>query len=247
MTDYSRGAVLITGAARRVGAAIARTLAQGGARHLLLQYRSSFNEARTLARELETLGARRVNLLKADLSRHAQVEKLAQTALKLEPGLEAVIFNAGVYERAPFGLVSEKNWDRHLDTNLKSTFFLAQRLGSAMKKKGRGHLILLSDWAGLRPYVNYLPYCLSKTGVLYLTHALAKALAPQVQVNAILPGPVLLPETMSPRGRLRVREATLLKRLGTPDDIARAVRFFLKDGAFSTGSWLTIDGGRLIA
>ncbi|MBI4064595.1 MAG: SDR family oxidoreductase [Elusimicrobia bacterium] len=238
--------VLITGAAKRVGSAIARLLAEDGADHVLVHYGRSATEAKALARELKVLGAGRVSLLRGDLSRFQDVERVGKEALRLEPGLNAVVFNASLYEKTPFGRVAETDWNRHMDVNLKSVFFLAQRLGPAMKRKGGGKMVLIGDWSGLRPYVSYIPYCLSKTGVLYLTQALAKALAPEVQVNAVLPGPVLMPEAMGAREIETVQQATLLKKIGSPKDVARAVRFFLKEAEFSTGSWLTVDGGRLI-
>ncbi|MBI2071218.1 MAG: SDR family NAD(P)-dependent oxidoreductase [Elusimicrobia bacterium] len=239
--------VLITGGARRVGAAIAELLARRKANHIILHANRSVGEARRLSAKLRNLGARKVSVLSADLSRHPQVSRLGRDAFRLEPSLNAVVFNASVYEETPFGGVREQDWDRHLDINLKSVFFLAQQLGPAMKKKNGGRMVLIGDWAGLRPYAQYIPYCLSKTGILYLTQALAKALAPEVAVNAVLPGPVLLPPDFTGREIQLVRQATLLKKLGTPEAVAKAVRFFLEEADFSTGAWLTVDGGRLIA
>lgn len=239
-------ACLITGSARRVGRAIAEHLASRGARHLLLHYRQSERDAKQLALMLRRRGVRRVSLLKADLGRMDEVEALGREALRLEPRLNGAVFSAGVYDRTPFGRVTSDQWDRQFNVNLKSTFFLAQRLGLAMKKNGEGRLVLIADWSGLRPYAGHIPYCLSKSGVLYLTHALAKALGPRVQVNAVLPGPVLLPPGTPAAQTQAIRRATILKRLGTPEAVAKAVGFLLREADFSTGAWLSVDGGRLI-
>lgn len=244
--DLERSAILITGAAKRVGSAIAVMLAQAGTRHLILHFNRSAKEAEVLAKRLVKLGTRQVSLVSADLSDHEDVKDLVQTVSKTAPDLNGIVFNASVYSRTPFGQISQADWDAQFDINLKSVFFLSQGLAPAMKKRG-GKIVLLGDWSGLRPYTDYIPYCLSKTGILYLTHALAKALAPKVMVNCILPGPVLMPETAPASFARAAKNATLLKRLGRPEDVAQAVRFFLKDADFSTGAWLTVDGGRLIA
>ncbi len=244
--DLERSTIFITGAAKRVGAVIAMTLAQAGAKHIILHYHRSAIAAGTLAGRLIKLGTKQVSLISADLSDHEDVKDLAQTVKRIAPDLDAIVFNASVYEKTPLGRVSEAAWNAQFDVNLKSVFFLSQELGVPMRKRG-GKIVLLGDWSGLRPYADYIPYCLSKTGILYLTHALAKALAPKVMVNCILPGPVLMPESAPASFARAAKTATLLKRLGKPEDVAKAVRFFLKDADFSTGSWLTVDGGRLIA
>lgn len=245
--DLKNTSVLITGAAKRVGAAIAQTLAKANARHIVLHYNRSKKDAETLARQLENLGAAKISLVQADLEQLDSCRRLAKEAKRLAPELNAVVFNASLYEKQAFGKITESDWDRHMDINLKSVFFIAQELAPTLKNNAPSKIVMLGDWAGLRPYIDYLPYCLSKTGVLYLTHALAKALAPQVQVNAVLPGPVMLPEDLSSKQREAIRKATLLKRLGSPEAVAKAVRFFLQDAEFSTGAWLTVDGGRFIA
>lgn len=240
-------ACLVTGAAKRVGRAIALELARRGAKHLLLHYHQSRGDADHLAKNLRRRGVRRVSLLQADLGNQDQIETLGKEALRLEPRLSGVVFSASVYDRTPFGTVTWDQWDRQLNINLKSTFFLAQFWGPAMKRAGGGRMVLIGDWSGLRPYAAYIPYCLSKTGTLYLTHALAKALGPEIQVNAVLPGPVLLPQGTLPMEAEQIRKATLLKRLGTPESVAKAVGFFLNDADYSTGAWLSVDGGRFIA
>ena len=239
--------VLITGGAQRIGAEIARELAQKKIKHLILHYNTSKTQAQKLQTELKRLGAKKVSLVQANLESFKETEKLARQTLALAPDLNGIVFNASRWDKTPFGNVSETAWDTHFDINLKSTFFLAQSLGLAMKKRGEGSIVMIADWSALKPYTAYIPYCLSKTGVLYLTHALAKALAPQIRVNAVLPGAILPAPDASPQDIKKTKQANLLKRMGSPKDIAKAVRFFLEDADFSTGSWLTIDGGRLIA
>jgi NAD(P)-dependent dehydrogenase (short-subunit alcohol dehydrogenase family) len=114
--------------------------------------------------------------------------------------------------------------------------------------KGDGcKIINVADWSGLRPYASYIPYCVSKGGLITLTKALAKELAPKIQVNAVLPGPILLPPEITEEERKKILKNTPLNRFGTPDDVAKSIRFLLEEGDFMTGSLLVVDGGRLIA
>lgn len=237
---------VVTGAAKRVGRAIAGALAQRGAR-LAIHYNRSRPEAQRLADEIETTYDREAVLFKADLSDAAQARRLGQAVLRRFGGVHVLVHSASIYERTPFEKTEIEDWDAHLDANLRAPFFLSQTLGPAMKKAGEGKIIHLADWAAKRPYTDYIPYCVSKAGLLCLNAALAKALAPEVQVNAILPGPVLLPEGTSPKLREAVRQATLVKRLGDPEDVVRAVLFMIEGSDFVTGAELTVDGGRLIA
>jgi len=138
-------------------------------------------------------------------------------------------------------------WDASLDVNLKAPFLLSWTIGRAMRARGRGRIVNLADWAGERPYNDYLPYCVAKAGVICLTKALAKALAPEVQVNAVAPGPVMPPDDLGPDERKAIVRATPLKRIGSPDDVARCVRFLAEEADFSTGAVYLVDGGRLIA
>lgn len=245
--DIADSSIFITGAAQRIGAQIAKTLAARRAKHLLIHYHQSHSRAMSLTKELKKLGAKKISLIQDDLSRGSGVKRISQNVARLEPDLNAVVFNAGLWEKTPFGQVSEQDWDSHMNVNLKSSFFIAQDLGLKMKKRGAGHIIFISDWSGLKPYTHYIPYCLSKTGLLYLTQALARALAPQVQVNAILPGAALPQPKTSAQDLEKMKKASLLKRLGSSDSVARAVRFFLEEADFTTGAWFPVDGGRFIA
>ena len=236
---------LVTGAAQRVGRAIAHELAGRGA-NLIVHYNTSEEPAARTVAELEARGVRAF-ALRADLSRAADVAALVREAEARSGGVSVLVNSASNYLRAPFEQLTEEVWDLSLDVNLKAPFLLAWHLGRAMRARGAGRIVNVADWAGERPYDDYLPYCVSKAGVVCLTKALAKALAPEVHVNAVAPGPVLLPPEVGPSEREAIVRATPLKRIGTPEDVARCVRFLAEEADFSTGAIYLVDGGRLIA
>jgi NAD(P)-dependent dehydrogenase (short-subunit alcohol dehydrogenase family) len=236
---------LVTGAARRVGRIIARTLAERGA-NVVVHFHHSADAAAATVRELTGLGVEAC-ALRADLARADEVAALAQEAEARSGGIALLVNNASNYLRVPFDELTEEVWDASLDTNLKGPFLLALHLGRAMRTRGEGCIVNLADWAAERPYVDYLPYCVSKAGIICLTKALAKELAPTVRVNAVAPGPVLLGEEVGDAERAAIVRATLLRRLGTPEDVARCVRFLAEEADFATGAIYHVDGGRLIA
>jgi pteridine reductase len=131
-----------------------------------------------------------------------------------------------------------------MDLNLKAPFLLSLHAGRAMRAHGAGKIVNVADWAGSRPYRGYLPYCVSKAGVLALTQALAKEFAPEVQVNAVAPGPVLLPDGFGQEERERVLRRVPLRRMGSPEDVANAVLFLVEGTDFATGSVVAVDGGQ---
>ena len=236
---------LVTGAAKRVGRVIALELA-GRGMNVVVHYHTSAEAAAATVRELEGLGVRAC-ALGADLARTAEVQRLAAEAETRSGGLAVLANSASNYLRVPFERLTEEAWDASLDTNLKAPFLLGWHVGRAMQARGSGHIVNLADWAGERPYRDYLPYCVSKAGVIGLTKALAKELAPEVQVNAVAPGPVMPPDGMPVAEREAIARATPLRRLGTPEDVARCVRFLVEEASFSTGATFYVDGGRLIA
>jgi NAD(P)-dependent dehydrogenase (short-subunit alcohol dehydrogenase family) len=236
---------LVTGAAKRVGRSIALELADRGA-NVIVHYHTSADAAEKTVREIEARGVRAV-ALPGDLGRTADVTALANAAEEHSGGVSVLVNSASNYLRVPFDKLTEDVWDASLDTNLKAPFLLSWHLGRKMRDRGGGRIINLADWAGERPYDDYLPYCVSKAGVICLTKALAKALAPAVQVNAVAPGPVMAPEDMPENERQAIARATPLRRFGTPEDVARCVRFLVEEAEFSTGSVFYVDGGRLIA
>jgi len=160
--------------------------------------------------------------------------------------IDVLVNCASVFYRKPLEELTEHDWDVNLDTNLKAPFFLAKFAGAAMRRQGAGKIVNIGDWAGIRPYNNYLPYTVSKAGLIGLTRALAKALAPQVQVNCVALGPVMPPEDYDAAEIERLKQATLTKTLGSPEEVARAVLYLCEGTDFATGSTLMLDGGRLL-
>ena len=235
---------LVTGAARRVGREIALTLARKGA-HLILHYGHSRKEAEDLARTIQALGVR-ATIMQADLANSHQCYDLVRTILK-QGTIDIVINNASIFHKTPFEKVTMEDWDQNVAVNLRAPFILGSQLGYEMKKKGSGKIINIIDWAAMRPYKDYLPYCVSKGGLLTLTQTLALELAPHVQVNGIAPGPVLPPESFTEENKKRLKLITPLQRLGSPDDIAKTVSFLLEGTDFITGAIIPVDGGRHIA
>jgi NAD(P)-dependent dehydrogenase (short-subunit alcohol dehydrogenase family) len=229
---------LVTGAAKRVGREIALALARRGA-NIVVHYNTSAADARRTVSEIEALGVDAL-AVKADQSNARQVRAAVQKAGKID----VLIASAAVFKRTPFATLTEADWDFHLDANLKGPFLFALE---ASRRMTAGKIILFADWAGIRPYRNYLPYVVSKAGIICLTKALAKELAPCIQVNSIAPGPVLLPDEFPESERRKVIKSTLVKRLGTPQDIVNSVLFLIEGSDFITGHTLVVDGGRLIA
>ena len=236
---------LVTGGARRVGQAIALALAKRKA-DVVISYRTSRKEAKETIVKLARFGIR-AEAVRADVAKASDIQRLIKHIERRFGRLDVLVNNAAIFERTPFTKLTERDWDRHLDTNLKGPFLCATNASRLMNKRGGGKIINIADWAGERPYRDYLPYCVSKAGVIALTKALAKELAPQIQVIAIAPGPMLPPQDMTKAERQRVIKQVPLKRWGSPQDIASAVLFAIEGTDFMTGTTLFIDGGRLIA
>jgi NAD(P)-dependent dehydrogenase (short-subunit alcohol dehydrogenase family) len=237
---------LVTGAAKRVGREIALGLARHGA-NVVVHYNSSASDARRVVAEIEALGVEAM-AVKANQTNAREVRAAVGKAVKRFHDIHVLVTSAAVYHKTPFDTLTERDWDLHIDANLKGPFLFALEVGRHMKQRGiAGKIVTFADWAAIRPYADYLPYCVSKAGVICLTKSLAKALGPRVQVNAIAPGPVLLPPDFTEREKRQVVEATVVKRLGSPQDIVNSVLFLIEGSDFITGHTLVVDGGRLIA
>jgi pteridine reductase len=235
---------VVTGGHVRVGRAIAFGLAHAGM-NLIITYRTAAAAAETTVAEFKALGVE-AHALQVELANAKSVVDAAdQILLQTGSSLRVLVNSASVYYETPLGETSAEAWDHLLAINLRAPFLLSQRLGLAMKASG-GHIINIGDWAGIRPYRGYLPYLVSKAGLIHMTRSLALELAPEVQVNCVCPGAVLPPETSTESEASALREETPLHRLGTPEEIARAVQYFV-ESEFATGSILMVDGGRLIA
>ncbi|MGD8375874.1 MAG: SDR family oxidoreductase [Acidobacteriota bacterium] len=237
--------VLVTGAARRVGREIALAMARRGA-DLLVHYRSSAADAERTADEARSQGAMVVTL-QADLSTAAGVAAMAREAIAAFGRVDVLVNNASIYKPTPMDGLDEGAWDEHMDINLKAPFLCALRLGRSMSRQGEGKIINLVDLAGERPYPGFLPYCVSKAGLIALTRGLALELAPKVQVNGISPGPVLDPEGFSREEIRAVPMKTPLRRMGSPGDVAAAAVFLVEGSDYITGSILPVDGGWQLA
>ncbi|HZP45948.1 MAG TPA: SDR family oxidoreductase [Candidatus Binataceae bacterium] len=235
---------LVTGAGKRVGRAIALALAARGAA-LAIHYRSSRSEAESAVQQIIAAGGRAAAFA-ANLERVADIEQMVAQILERFGRIDVLVNSASVFYRKPLEELTEADWDINLDTNLKAPFFLAKAAGLAMRRQGAGKIVNIGDWAGIRPYNNYLPYTVSKSGLIGLTRALAKALAPEVQVNCVALGPVMPPEDYDAEEIERLRRATLTRTLGTPEDVARAVLYLCEGADFTTGATLMVDGGRLL-
>jgi pteridine reductase len=239
--ELSGKVALVTGAARRLGRAIALTLAAEGA-DVVLHVHSSSGE--DLAREITSMG-RQAWRVHADLSCPAEAYRLSRTVETLTGRVDILVNNAAVFFPTPLPTLTVHTWQTVLHTNLTAPFVLSLLLGRAMRERGMGKIIQLGDWSGKRPLPGYLSYGVSKGGVLALTQVLAKAFAPQVQVNAVAPGPVLPPDDYTATARRALIRHTPLKRLGQVGDVARAVRFLITAGDFMTGAIYLVDGGWL--
>ncbi len=239
-------AVLITGAARRVGATIARTLQAAGA-NVMIHYRNSEAEARALASELNSLRGGSVALVDGDLLAIRKLGKLVDATLKTFGQLDVLINNASTFYPTPVGEITEDLWEDLLGTNLKVPLFLAQAAAPALRAT-RGLVLNIADIHGMRPLRRYTTYSVAKAGLIMLTKSLARELGPQqVRVNAICPGPVMWPEDRTDRAlQKKIIERTQLKRPGAPEDVARATLFLCADAPYVTGQILAVDGGRSV-
>jgi NAD(P)-dependent dehydrogenase (short-subunit alcohol dehydrogenase family) len=232
---------LVTGGAKRVGRSIALALAERGA-EVILHYHGSEREAQEALALLKKAGGKPV-AVRGDVSVAADVDRIVETAMQAFGRIEILVNNAAVFYRTPFDELTEADWDRFLGVNLKGPFLLCRKIGTIMRRQGHGKIVNLADIAGQKVWAEYIPYSVSKAGLIALTRGLAKALAPQVQVNAIAPGTVLLPEGTTIEEQARAIRRVPLDRLGSPEDIARAV-VYLVENDFITGEVLRVDGGQ---
>ncbi len=235
---------LVTGSAKRLGAAIARALHAEGM-NLLLHYNKSEQEAVALAQALNKTRADSAAVAQADLANTQGLDSLVKAALQWQ-GLHLLVNNASAFRPTPLGAVGEDDWDELMASNLKAPFFLAQAAAVHLKKS-HGSIINLIDIHAYRPLREHTVYCAAKAGLVMLTLSLAKELGPEVRVNGVAPGPVLWPDSgLDAATKKSILEATALKRKGSPEDIAGAVLYLVRDAEYVTGQILAVDGGRSI-
>ena len=237
--------VLITGGAKRVGAATCRMLHARGAR-LMVHYRSSVDAAQALADELNAIRADSCALVQGDLLQIERLPLLVAATLKQYGRLDVLVNNASSFHPTEVGQITAENWADLIGTNLKAPLFLAQAAADALRQ-AQGCIVNIADIHADRPLKSYVVYSIGKAGLVAMTKSLAIELGPQVRVNAIAPGPILWPEndsTFDASERRRIIEHTALKREGQPEDIARTLAFLVYDAPYITGQILAVDGGR---
>jgi pteridine reductase len=232
---------LVTGAAKRIGRAVAARLASEGA-DVIIHYHRSKSEADDAVAEIAKLG-RRSAALQADLCNVAEIKRMFQSAAEQFGRLDILVNSAANFLPAHLADTTEKTWDAALDTNLKAPFFCAQA-AAPLLKQSHGVIVNFADIGGILPWPGYIPHCASKAGVIMLTKCLAKALAPEVRVNAIAPGTITMSGDPSDWEADFIRRAPL-HRAGTTDDVADAVSFLIHSN-FLTGQTLVLDGGRTL-
>lgn len=239
--------VLITGGAKRVGAAISRRLHASGA-NLMLHYKSAQAEALALKNELNEIRPGSVGTLQSDLLNIAGLSEMVKSVVARFGQLDVLINNASTFYPTPIGEIAIDQWDDLIGTNLQAPLFLAQAAAPQLRKVG-GCIVNIADIHADRPLKSYVVYSVAKAGLVGLTKSLARELGPEVRVNAVAPGPVLWPEdgSFDELARQRVVSHTLLKRAGEPDDIARAVHYLVADAPYVTGQVIAVDGGRSVS
>lgn len=242
MTPRSKS-VLITGAARRIGADCARFLHERGF-NVCLHYRKSEIEALALCRHFNAVRAGSAVVIKADLLRLDDLRRLALEADCAWDGIDALVNNASSFYPGPFGQVTDPDWETLLGCNLKAPFFLSQALLSSLRRKS-GCIVNLIDIHAERGLPGYPVYTIAKAGLAAMTRTLAKELGPSVRVNGIAPGAILWPEKiMSDEQKQTILDRVPLNRCGDPVDIAKALFFLINDADYMTGQIIAIDGGR---
>jgi len=239
--------VLVTGGAKRVGAAICRRLHAAGA-IVMLHYRASAGEARLLQAELNHTRPDSVALIQADLLDLPKIASIIEQTVQTFGRLDALVNNASSFFQTAVGEIQAADWEDLVGTNVRAPLFLSQAAAPALRAS-HGAIVNITDIHAERPLKNYVVYSVAKAGMIGLTKSLARELAPDVRVNAVAPGPILWPddESFDELSRQRIISHTPLRREGAPEDIARAVHFLLADATYVTGETIHVDGGRHIA
>jgi len=235
--------ILITGAAHRIGAHMAKTLHQQGA-NIVLHYRHSKTTAEALQSELQAIRSDSVHLVQGDLIDLSSIDNIIEQTIKQAGQLDVVINNASSFYPTTIGSVTEQHWDDLMGTNMKAPFFLSQAAAPYLKKQ-QGCIVNIVDIHADRPLREHPVYSMAKAGLVMMTKALACELGPEVRVNAIAPGAILWPDTdMDEATQEKIISRTFLKRKGDPHDIAKTALFLIRDATYMSGQILTVDGGR---
>jgi len=247
MQKNSHKVALITGSARRMGAAMADKLHENGF-NIVIHYHASHEDAERLSAELNKKRKHSAITMRADLQEITSLEALVNQAAETWGRLDVLVNNASRFYKTEVGEMTEYSWDELINTNLKAPLFLSQAAAPHLKKTN-GCIINITDIHGERPLRDYAVYSISKAGLIMLTKQLAKELGPEIRVNAISPGAIVWPEgqnKLSEESKKKIIERTALQRHGDPDMIAKAALFLVQDADFITGQVLVVDGGRLL-
>ncbi|NOQ36703.1 MAG: pteridine reductase [Methylococcaceae bacterium] len=237
--------ILITGAAKRIGASCAKLLHSQGF-NIVLHYRGSETQVRQLCNELNAQRADSAKILQADLLDFSALQELAEQASSVWGGIDVLINNASAFYPQTVDNVSETSWDEMLGSNLKAPFFLSQALMATLSER-KGCIINIIDIHAERGLKEYPVYSITKAGLASMTKVLAKELAPQIRVNGVSPGAILWPEDeLSSSAKTEIIERIALKRAGEPMDIAKAVAFLINDADYISGQIISVDGGRTL-
>ena len=237
--------VLVTGAARRIGAAIARRLHSSGARIVLHCHRSRA-EADALAAALNAARGASAAVVQGDLLDLASVSRIVEESARAFGRLDGLVNNASSFYATPFGRISQREWEDLMGSNLRAPLFLAQAAAPRLRE-AKGAIVNIVDIHSERPLKDFVVYSIAKAGLAGLTRSLALELGPDVRVNGVSPGAILWPEGgkhFDPGEKRRIEEQTPIGRIGSPEDIAGAVKYLLFDAPFVTGQILAVDGGR---
>jgi len=242
--ELDKKVALVTGGAVRLGRAISLALASKGMQ-IVIDYNSSAAKAEETRNEIESHGGEAI-IVQADVSSGENVKRLVEAALDRFGRIDVLVNNAAVFYHKDFADLTEEDFNRNISINLKGPYLCCLEVGKQMLKQGRGKIVNIADVGGIVPWMGFVPYAISKAGVIMLTKAMAKSLGPNIQVNAVAPGPVLMPEYFTAEETERAGKSTVLKRVGSPDDITRTIVFLLEGPDYITGDVIVVDGGSLL-
>jgi len=247
MSDLKGKVALVTGSARRIGAATVRKLHDAGA-NVVVHYRNSADDAERLCADLNAIRSQSCFMQQADLSDISALKIMVDKMIEQTGRLDILVNNASSFFPTPLGDITEDHWDNLMSSNLKAPLFLSQAAASQLIKN-KGCIVNMIDVHGFRPLKNYPVYSAAKAGLLMLTQSLARELGPDVRVNGVAPGAIIWPEADA--GDMQAEhkallDKTCLKRKGSPQDIASAVLFLVADADYITGHVIPVDGGRML-
>ena len=236
--------VLITGAAKNIGATIAKELHSSGMK-IIIHYNRSQKEATKLVDELNDLRENSAIKIQADLKKKECYSMLINAALDFTGKIDVLINNASAFYPTPLNDINEKKWNELININLKAPLFIS-KLAAESLKENNGCIINNTDIHASNPLINHAIYCISKAGLIILTKSLAKELAPDIRVNAISPGAITWPDVMDSKTKENIINQTVLKKMGNAEDIAKTVIFLIEGSSYITGQILNVDGGKTL-